>query len=251
MCERRFVAVLAIAIGWLVLATQPARAQTDDEMIVVTGSRIMQDEAGVGFVQSPPFVSLKVPADFVLFTVELESSSKSPSERDNELRQTYDRLVRRAAAAQGVTIEVGEPGDSAPLETAIASEVIERNYGEERSSIPLVLKFAVRANERFGGLRARAEAFIKEIDQVGRVEAVTGDLQYAGVTDAGRHRETLLRKIAADTQLLQSIFSGPGATRPSMAITGLEGRIQYRQSGPLELELFVPYAVSLGSDDAG
>jgi hypothetical protein len=238
MCERRFVAVLAIAIGWLVLATQPARAQTDDEMIVVTGSRIMQDEAGVGFVQSPPFVSLKVPADFVLFTVELESSSKSPSERDNELRQTYDRLVRRAAAAQGV-------------DTAIASEVIERNYGEERSSIPLVLKFAVRANERFGGLRARAEAFIKEIDQVGRVEAVTGDLQYAGVTDAGRHRETLLRKIAADTQLLQSIFSGPGATRPSMAITGLEGRIQYRQSGPLELELFVPYAVSLGSDDAG
>ena len=78
------------------------------------------------------------------------------------------------------------------------------------------------------------------------LEAEMGDLQYIGVTEPRKHREELLRKIADDTRLLQSIFGTPGNT-PMISLSGLEGRVKTRPSGPLELEMFIPYAINLSS----
>ena len=69
------------------------------------------------------------------------------------------------------------------------------------------------------------------------------------VVDTGRHawhREALLRKIADDTKLLQSIFTSGGQS-PAISMAGLEGRVLYRPSGPLELEMYIPYSIVLGS----
>ena len=71
--------------------------------------------------------------------------------------------------------------------------------------------------DTFRTVRARAEKFISEIQLTGRVEAVTGDLQYIGVTDPKKHREDLLKKIAEDARGMQTIFAGAstGATAVS------------------------------------
>jgi hypothetical protein len=240
---------LAAALG-LVLIAAPAYAQADKDMIVVTGQMIEreEDEAADGYARTgigPPYVSITVPADYVIFTVNLETGTRAVDERRRELERTFAALATRVSRAQGVTVEVGYPGESAALETAAAREAIV-NEGD-RSVIPLVFKFATQRNDTFPNVRARAEKFISEIPLTGRAEAVTGDLQYIGVTEPKKHREELLRKIAEDARLLQTIFNGAQTGANAISLTGLEGRVKTRPSGPLELEMYIPYAITLGS----
>ncbi len=237
---------IAAALFGASLFAAPAHAQVDSDMVVVTGSMIRSEEDEYGApLPELPYVSIAVPADFVLFTVALETGTRSVSERESELERTFAALATRATRTQGVTMEVGHPGYSAPLETAAAREAIE--YDGDRSTINVVLKFAVRPGDAFSAVRARAEAFIDDIEVFGRAEAVTGDLQYIGVSDPKKHREDLLRKIAEDTRLLQSIFSAPPSGAPAISLTGLGGRVKTRPIGPLEMEMYIPYSIALGS----
>lgn len=231
-------------LGAAVASATPAFAQ-DDEMVVVTGSMIQSDEEYQGQFGALPYISIKVPADFVIFTVDLESATKSIAERDKELENSFKQLAQRVSRTQGVTLEVGQPGRSSAVETTAAREGIERR--DERSAIPLVLKFAVKPDEKFPAVRVRAEAFIESIEVSGRTEATAGDQQYIGVNDPAKHREDLMRKIAADIRLLTEIFTPQGQPAPGMALTGLSNRVKSRPVGALELEMYVPYDVVLGA----
>jgi len=230
-------------LGAGLTSAAPAFAQ-DDEMVVVTGSMIQSDEEYTSAFGAIPYLSIKVPADFVIFTVDLESATKSITERDKELENSFKQLAQRVSRSQGVTLEVGQPGRSSAVETTAAKEGIE-NRGE-RSAIPLVLKFAVKPEEKFPAVRARAEAFIVSIEVRGRTEATAGDQQYIGVNDPAKHREDLMRKIAADIRLLTDIFTPQGQPAPGISLTGLANRVKSRPVGALELEMYVPYDVVLG-----
>lgn len=242
--KRTILALSLLGVGLGLCA--PALAQDGRDVVVVTGSMIQSDEEYEDEFGALPYISINVPADFVIFTVKLESATSSLPERIRELERTFSGLAQRVSRGQGVTMEVGDPGYSSPLETAAAREAI--RYAGARSYIPVVLKFAIRPGDSFSDVRSRAETFIDSIDPEGRAEATTGDNQYIGVSDPAKHREDLMRKIAADIRLLQDIFTpGDGRPPPAMTLTGLSGRVKSRPVGPLELEMFVPYNIVLGS----
>ena len=248
----RWLAATAVAAS---MFAAPALAQDSNDMIVVTASKRMavDEEAQEvdGNVAGPrlalPYISIIAPADFVIFTVNLETGTRTPEEAQRELERTFTTLTQKVTRTQGVTLEVGTPGNSSELETTEAREAIELGYGDNRSSIPLVFKFAVQKGDTFRTVRARAEKFIAEIQLNGRVEAVTGDLQYIGVTDPKKHREDLLKKIAEDARGMQTIFAGASTGATAISLTGLEGRVKTRPSGPLEMEIYIPYSIVLGS----
>ena len=244
----RIAAVALLATAWL---AAPAFAQNDDDMIVVTAMKRQEmDQDGLvnvtGGAQDLPYVSIIAPADFVIFTVALETGTRSLEEAQRELERTFTGLTAKVSRAQGIVLEVGEPGNSSELETTEAREAIELGYGD-RSRIPLVFKFAVQKDDTFRTVRVRAEKFISEIQLTGRAEAITGDIQYIGVTDPKKHREALLKKIADDARTIQTIFAGASTGATAISLTGLEGRVKTRPSGPLEMEIFIPYSIVLGS----
>ena len=226
-------------------AAAPAFAQ---DTVVVTAQRIMSDDEYSDEFGELPYVSLVARADFVLFTVNLETATNSAAERKTELDRAYRALVQRVGRTPGVRMEIGSPGNSAPVETATAAEVT--IDGGRRSWIPAILEFDVGPNETFQQVRTRAEAFIKGIEVNGRVEATTGSDQYIGLREPAKHRANLLRKIAEDTRRMQDIFlqtsSAPGYL-PGISLTGLGGRVKTRPVGPLEIELYIPYTVVLGA----
>lgn len=226
-------AVAAAALG------MPASAQ------VVRGNQLVAQSNFVSRQQvNIPQVSIIVRADFVLFSLNYETGTRSPEAREAELEKMFKTINDRAARAEGITIEVGSPGDSAAIETAALKELIQDEG--DRSRISLVLKIAVREKDTFDAIRARTEKFVADTPLTGRVEAVIGDSQFLGVTDPKKHRETLVKAIAEDVKLMQSTFGG-SATPVSVNLSGLEGRVQTRPVGPLDLEIYIPYSMSLRS----
>lgn len=221
------------------MATPTAMAQRD-ERIVVTGSRIDRDGGSI------PVISMRVPAEFVIFMIEVETTTRSADARAAELEKAFNAIRDKVKRTPGLTLEVGDAFTAIPVETVAVREIIELDDDDPlRSEIRMVLTSEVRAGDTFERIRTRVEQFVKEIPQQGRTEIVIGADQFMGVNDPMKHREALLRKIAADTELLQSLF-GRGVTGPaSLSLNGLEGRVQSRPVAPLELELYLNYNLSL------
>jgi hypothetical protein len=101
-------------------------------------------------------------------------------------------------------------------------------------------------NVTFDAIRARAEKFVKDTPLTGRVEAVIGDNQFLGVSEPKKHRDTLVKAIAEDVRMMQSSFGG-AAMPVSVNLSGMEARTLTRPVGPLDLEIYIPYSMSLRS----
>ncbi len=231
---------LMLAAAMAAVAVPVANAQ------VVRGDQIVAQSNFVSRQQvAIPQISIVVRADFVLFSLRYETGTRSEDERENELARIFTTVTQRAARTNGdVVVEVGSPGNSAALETAAIKEVV-NNQGE-RSSVDLVLKVAVKPNESFDAIRLRTEKFVADTPVNGRVEGVIGDSQYLGVSEPKKHRQTLITAIAEDVRLMQSSFGGPNSP-VKVNLTGMEQRAQTRPVGPLDLEIYIPYSMSLSS----
>ena len=227
-----FAAAAAIAI-----AAPAANAQiVRGDQLVAQSNYVSRQQAAI------PQVSIVVRADFVLFSVRYETGTRSADARETELATVFKNVTDRAARTEGMTIEVGQPGNSAAIETAAIKELIQED-GDDRSAIDVVLKVNIKDKETFDQVRARTE---KDTPLTGRVEAVIGDSQFLGVSEPKKHRETLIKAISEDVRLMQSSFGGPSSP-VQVSLTGMEQRVQTRPVGPLDLEIYIPYSMSLKS----
>lgn len=238
---KRLLVITAAAIAMLAPAAQAQIVRGDQ--IVAQSNYVSRQPAAI------PQVSIIVRADFVLFSIRYESATRSAESRQSELATVFKTVTDRATRAEGMTIEVGQPGFSAAVETAAIKELIQEQ-GDDRSVIDIVLKVNVREKETFDQVRARAERFVKDTPLTGRVEAIIGDSQYLGVAEPKKHRETLIKAIADDVRTMQAAFGGPNAP-VQVSLTGMEQRAQTRPVGPLDLEIYIPYSMSLKSGAGG
>ena len=230
--------MLAAAMAALIVPAANAQVVRGDQ-IVAQSNYVSRQETSI------PQVSIVVRADFVLFSVRYETGTRSADERENELAKMFTTVTQRAARTNGdIGVEVGTPGNSGALETAAIKEVV-INQGE-RSYIDLVLKVAVKPNESFDAIRARTEKFVNETPVNGRVEGVIGDSQFLGVSEPKKHRETLIKAIADDVRMMQAAFGGPNSP-VRVSLSGMERRVQTRPVGPLDLEIYISYGMSLVS----
>ena len=235
---------LMIAAALAAIAIPSAHAQ------VVRGDQLVAQSNFVSRQQAAlPYVSIVVRADFVLFSVRYETATRSADARENELAAVFKAVTDRAARTEGMNIEVGQPGFSAAVETAAIKELIS-NQGDDRSAIDIVLKVNVREKETFDQVRTRAEKFVRDTPLTGRVEAIIGDSQFLGVAEPKKHRDALVKAIADDVKMMQVAFAGPDSP-VRVSLTGMEQRSSTRPVGPLDLEIYIPYSMSLssGADD--
>lgn len=227
--------LLAAAIAAIAISAAPASAQQ-----IVAQSNFVNRQQQTAI----PQVSITVRADFVLFSIRYETGTRAAEAREDELAKTFAAVNQRAARAEGMSIEVGQPGMSAAIETAAIKEMIQER-GNDRSGIDIVLKVMVRPNDTFETIRARAEKFVADAPVTGRVEAIIGDSQFLGVSEPKKHRDTLIKAIAEDVKLMQTSFGGAGNV--DVNLSGMHSSTQSRPVGPLELEIYIPYTMSVRS----
>jgi len=230
---------LLIALSLILAAPAAPVLAQDMERSIVTSNRIVD-----GALRSAPAVYRRVPADFVMVAVTYQSGTRDAAERSKELETMFSRLKTKAAKTDGFSLGGGTPGQStADIETVLFTDVYTTDYSNS-GRFTLTLNIDTRTEESFEALMARATAFITTMDMAGRSEAYLGDEQFIGARDVAKHRADLVADIAAEVSGLKTSFAPAKVT-----LTGLESRIITQPSGPMELEIFIPYTLTVVSGE--
>ena len=220
----------------LAVPAAPVLAQ-EMERIIVTANRIEAED-----LRSAPAVYRQIPADFVLVAVTYQSATRDTGERAKELETMFNRLKAKAAKTSGFNLQGGSLGESiSDIDTVLFTDVYRSDYSGT-GRFTLTLSIDTKPEESFEALMNRAQKFIRDIDAAGRAESYLGDEQFIGARDVAKHRADLVADIAAEVSGLKTSFAPAKVT-----LTGLESRIITQPSGPLELEIFIPYTMTVVS----
>jgi hypothetical protein len=226
-----------LALMSLLYVGAPYAAQAQDsasEQVIVTGMRISSDSRVV-----QPYVSRRVKADFVWVELACQSGSVNQTERTRELMQTFQNLVSKTAIAPGLKLSGGGIGDARiPIETIRYDEIAVKSGFVDR--FQLILSLDTRAGESFEAIVTRAGEFARTFGSVGRAECQIGDEQMIGLRNVQGNRDLLLDAIATDVASLQRRFSGR-----EVEVSGLEARVVAIPATAFEMDLFIPYKVTV------
>ena len=229
----------AMMLALSTVSATSALAQ-DDRMqsISVTAMRLNSDE-----LEANPQVYLRLPADFVVFSLTCQSSTRDVAERTREMSGQFDALLAWDDSDDTIELNGGEAGyEMIPRDTISFGEIYRSGYNNI-GSFSLVLSVDVAKDETFDALKLRTNTMIDKLKTVGRTECFSNDDQFLGIRGVDKHRVTLLRRLNDEATSLREIF-GAGQVR----LTGLERRVVSQPSGSLTMDVFIPYTLSLELD---
>jgi len=234
--------ILRLAVA--AAALMGGAAAQDNAEIVVTASRYMDSESSMQAVI--PHVTLKRRADNLVTTVRVVCDTRDATLRDQELRQTLRDMIATAAASGGtITLSVGDtilvPFDETMIEKSIFPE-----GRPDTSYAGVVVKTAVKAADSYDGAVARVRAFVATTPKTGRTEILADTRWDLTLVGPENNRDELIGLIAADAKKTAGLF-GSGF---EVEVSGLHMPITWYQSGPLDLDLYIPYTLDTSGTGA-
>ncbi|WP_374516716.1 hypothetical protein [Brevundimonas sp.] len=229
---------LLIFAAIALLATPAVAQDASVEEIVVTGSRMIEWDP-----DDIPAVQLFRRADNLIAEVRVVNDTREAAGRRDELIRTLRAMARSAAGRADIDLSIEEEGVLVPLTEDMVSTLTLGFDGSrsDTSVATLIVKTPVRADDILDSASGRLEAFVDAVQPVGRSLAdISGDWQLS-IVDPPQYRSAILGLIAGDARQASAAF-GAGY---SVQVTGIENRVTWRQSGPLDLGLFIPYTLTV------
>ena len=230
------IALIAAAV-LLVPLTATGQDYGEVDEIVVTGSRL----AGWG-PEEVPQVRLTRRADNLVIQVQVICDTRDPAQRRAELLETLRNMARAAAGRDDIDLSTGSDILSSFDETMAGGLTIgvDRTRADT-SVVTLTIKTPVRADDTLDAATTRIERFVAQAPKAGRTEILmAGDWELT-LVGPDRYRGEILTAIASDARRTADAFGD----RYAVQVEGLEHRVTWTQSGPLDLSLFIPYQLTV------
>ena len=241
MSKRIWIALATALIAGPVAAQDGANAMGVDE-IIVTGSRAIEWDP-----DDIPVIQLERRADNLIVAVRVVNDTRAAPGRRDEITRTLRAMARAAAGRADVDLSIEDDGTLVPLtEDMVSTLTLGIDPGRSDTSVAsLVVKTPIRAGDTLDAASERIEAFVEGVGPVGRSLAdVSGDWQLS-VVNPSQYRAPILAAIAADARSTAATF-GEGY---AVQVEGMSNRVTWRQSGPLDLALFIPYDMTVTPAD--
>ena len=232
--------LIAIAAALLGLSAVPAAAQdeTQIEEIVVTGSRVREWD-----VNEVPAVKVPHRADNLIVAVRVVNDTREATLRRTELVQTLRAMARAAEGRPDIALSIEDDGALVPLTEDMVSTLTLGVDGAraDTSTASLVVKTPIRTDDTLDSASARIEQFVARAEPSGRsLVSLSGGWELSIINPA-QYRASILAAIAEDARRTAATF-GPGY---AVEVTGLSNPVTWKQSGPLDLSMFIPFALTV------
>ena len=232
-----WIAAAAVLIAAPATAQDTANAVGSDE-IIVTGSRAIEWDP-----DDVPVIQLERRADNLIVAVRVVNDTRDAPGRRDEITRTLRAMARAAAGRADIDLSIEDDGTLVPLtEDMVATLTLGIDPGRSDTSVAsLVVKTPIREGDTLDAASERIEDFVGGIAPVGRsIADISGDWQLSVINPA-QYRAPILAAIAADARATATTF-GEGY---AVQVEGMSNRVTWRQSGPLDLALFIPYDMTV------
>ncbi len=111
----------------------------------------------------------------------------------------------------------------------------------DTSDAYVVIRTELTKDDTFDGATQRIKDFVARTPKAGRTEILNEQAFNLGIARTERYRPELIRKIADESKQTALLF-GPNY---DLRIEGMQRTIQWYQSGPLDLALYIPYTLTI------
>jgi hypothetical protein len=215
----------------LVLAASLTGGAGAQETVVVTAERI-------GYDSEAPSVTLAQRADHLITKVRVVCDTRDTAKRKDELRQTLRGMIEEASRTPSISLSVGDEM-LVDFTEKMLDKVIVPDSKADTSDAYVVIRTELTDNDTFDGATQRIKDFIAHTPKSGRTEILNEQPFNLGIVKPERYRAELVARIAQDAKQTAALF-GPDYTP---RLEGLQHKIQWYQSGQLDLALYIPYSL--------
>lgn len=190
-----------------------------------------------------PNVQVSRRADNLVVSVRVACDTRDDSQRRSEITQTLANMARQAGLDAFIELGLDSGGHVVDFEAQMIPTL--RFYTDDgrpdTSAVTLVIKTPIGQGDTLEAASARIRAFVEAAATVGRSELRLQDDWEPTVVNPDQYRPTILAAIAADASTTAGAF-GVGY---GVEVEGLSRQVTWRQAGPLELMLYIPYDLSV------
>lgn len=219
------------AVGLIIAA--PVMAQDlESAEVIVTGSRIEQDD----YSREMPAVGLRRSADFLVQEITIRGDTRDPKQRGAEIRQMLQKAVQ-LASSRGVQLAFGDYVLT-PLTLANIDQVtLKSDNRPDSQRVDFLVKAPLAGNENGASAEKRIADYIESVPEVGRAQMDESGDSSLSIVGPDQYRKAIADKVMDDARELSAkMGSGYGVT-----IEGLNMPVQWTRAGPSDVLLYVPY----------
>jgi len=216
----------------LILVTPASAQDLDSQEVVVTASRIEQDD----YQRDMPAVGLRRTADFLVQEVVIRGDTRDPKQRAVEIRQMLQKAVQ-LASRQGVQLAYGDY-ILTPLTLDNLDEITLTNDNRPDSQkVEFLVKAPLASKESGTAAEKRIEDYVEAVPEVGRAQMdMYGDSSLS-IVGPDKYRVQIADKVMEDARALSAKMGSDFA----VTIEGLNMPVLWTRAGSSELMLYVPY----------
>ena len=190
-----------------------------------------------------PNVQVSRRADNLVVSVRVACDTRDAAQRRSEITQTLAAMAREAGLDASIELGLDSGGHVVAFDARMIPTL--RFHSDDgrpdTSAVTLVIKTPIAEGDTLEASSARIRAFVEKTQRVGRTELRLMDDWEPTVISPDQYRPTILSAIAADAGTTAGAF-GPTY---GVEVTGLSRQVTWRQAGPLELMLYIPYELSV------
>jgi hypothetical protein len=190
-----------------------------------------------------PNVQVSRRADNLVVSVLVACYTREAGQRRTEITQTLAAMARAAGLDASIELALDVDGNVVDFDARMIPTL---RFGQDggrpdTSAVTLVIKTPIGDGDTLEVASMRIRDFVEATTGVGRTELRLMDDWEPTVIRPDQYRPVVLAAIAADAGTTAAAF-GPAY---GVEVTGLSRQVTWRQAGPLELMLYIPYQLSV------
>lgn len=225
------IATTLLVLGLSLACTGSALAQA-----AAVGEVVVTAEKRDYNANQTPHVTVVKRADNLITEVRVVCDTRDPTLRRNELKATLRNMIHAAGAGPQIELGLGEEVIGR-FDDTMLDAVIEPDAKTDTSRAVVVVKTHISAADTFDSASGRIIAFIDRTPKVGRTEVLREKDWSLTIINPEQYRRAFIARVAEDAHDVAAAF-GPAY---GVTVDGLQKPVDWYQSGPLDLALFISY----------
>lgn len=190
-----------------------------------------------------PNIQMKRRADNLVVSVRVACDTRDPEQRRREINETLRAMARAAGVHPAIELSLDASGNVVAFDESMVPNLsfFMDDGRQDTSAVTLVIKTPIAATDTLEASSNRIRAFVSSAPKTGRTELRIMDDWEPTVISPDQYRPAILQAVAEDARATAAAFG----VDYRVQVAGLSRQVVWRQAGPLDLMLYIPYQLSV------